>query len=98
MTESSMAQRHLILRREERVLLRNKMDLEIASAINRALLHKEALAHGKIMNAKTYRKGTITAITIGNATAGMALGYRNGIITAARMVDKGVIDVEENKS
>jgi hypothetical protein len=93
-----MAERRLILRRDESVPLSNKMDQEIASAINRALFHQKAPAHIRIMNAKRNAKGAITAITHPNATAEMALQYRDIIITAARTVDKGVVDVEENES
>jgi len=50
------------------------------------------------MNAKRNGKGTITAITHPNATAEMALQYRDIIIKAARSVDKGIIDLEGNKS
>jgi len=74
------------------------MDHEIASAINRALTQPRAPAHIRIMNAKRNAKGAITAITHPNATAEMALQYRDIIITAARTVDKGVVDVEENES
>ena len=43
---SSMIQRHLILRSDKRVPLPNKMDLEIASPINRALFdQKEPASH-----------------------------------------------------
>jgi hypothetical protein len=74
------------------------MDQEIASAINRALFHQKAPAHIKIMNAKRNAKGTITAITHPNATAELAMQYRDIIITAARTVDRGVVDVEENET
>jgi hypothetical protein len=74
------------------------MHQEIASVINRALFHQKAPAHIRIMNAKSNAKGAITAITHLNATAEMALQYRNIIITAVRAVDKGVVDVEENES
>jgi len=50
------------------------------------------------MNAKRNAKGAITAITHPNAKAEMALQYRDIIITAARMVDHGVLDVQENVS
>jgi hypothetical protein len=93
-----MAERRLILRRDEGVPRPNKMDQEIVSAINRVLFHQKAPAHIRIMNAKRNARGTITAITHQNATAAMALIYRDVIITAARTVDKGVIDVEENES
>ena len=93
-----MAERRLILRRDESVPLSNKMDQEIASAINRALFHQKAPAHIRIMNAKRNANGTITAITHPNATAEMALQYRDIIITAAGMVDNGVVDVKENES
>jgi hypothetical protein len=95
---SSMAERRLILRRDESVPLSNKMDQEIASAINRALFHQKAPAHIRIMNANRNAKGAITAITHPNARAEMALQYRDIIVTAARTVDKGVMDVEENES
>jgi hypothetical protein len=74
------------------------MDLEIASAINRALSHQKAPAHIRIMNAKTNARGAITAITHQNATAAIALMYRDFIIIAARTVDKGIIDVEGNEA
>jgi len=74
------------------------MDQEILSAINRALFNPNAPAHIRIMNAKNNVQGAITAITDPNATAEMALQYRPIIITAARMVDKVVVDVEENQS
>jgi len=93
-----MADRCLILRRDETVPLPNKMDQEIASAINRALFHQQAPAHIRIMNARRNAKGAITAITHQNATAEMAMQYRDIIITAARTVDRGVVDVDENET
>jgi hypothetical protein len=81
-----MADRCLIHRRDESVPLPNMMDQEIASAINRALFHQQAPAHIRIMNARS------------NATAEMAMQYRDIIITADRTVDRGVLDVEENKT
>ena len=80
-------------KRRERTAL-HKMDQEIASAINRALFHQKAPAHIRIMNTKRNSKGAITAITHPNATAEMALQYLDIIITAARMVDKGVVDIQ----
>jgi len=94
----SMAERRLILRRDDKVPLFNKMDQEIASAINRALFHQKAPAHIRIMNAKRNSKGAITAMTDPNVTAEMALQGSDIIITAARTVDKRVVDVEENES
>jgi len=41
-------------------------------------------------------KGTITGFTNQNATAEMALQYRDIIITTARTVEKAVVDVERN--
>jgi len=95
---SSMAQRRLILTRDESVPLSNPMEQEMASAITRALLHPKAPAHIRFMNAKRNAKGAIAAITHPNATAEMALQYCDIIITAARTVDNGVVDVEENES
>jgi hypothetical protein len=97
-TGSSMADRHLILRRDDSVPLPNKMDQEIASAINRALFHQQAPPHIRIMNARRNAKGMIMAITDQNATVEMAMRYRDIIITAASTVDKGVMDVEENET
>jgi hypothetical protein len=50
------------------------------------------------MNAKRNAKGAITAITHPNATAEMAVQYRDIMITAERTVDTGAVDVEENES
>ena len=76
----------------------NKMDQEIASPINRALFHQEALAHMRIINAKRNARESITAITHQNVTAAMALIYRDVISTAAHTVDTGVINIQENES
>jgi hypothetical protein len=97
-TGSSMAERHLILRRDESVPPPNKMDQEIVSAIKRALFHQQAPTYIMTMNARRKAKGVITVIMQQNATAEMALQYCDIIITAVRTVDKGVIDVEENES
>ena len=78
--------------------LPNKMDQEIASAINGALFHQVAPAHIRIMNARRNAKGAITAITHENATAEMALRYHDIIISAVRTVDKGVVDVEGHET
>jgi hypothetical protein len=80
------------------VPLPNTMDQEIVSAINRALFHQQAPAHIRIMNARRNAKCVITAITHQNATAEMTMEYRDIIITAARTVDRGVVDVEENET
>ena len=68
---------------------------EIESAINRALFHQQAPAHIRTMNARRHTKGAITGLTRQNATAVMALRYRDIMITAAGTVNKGVVDVEE---
>jgi len=93
-----MAERHLILNRDKNVLLTNKMDQGITSGINRALFHQKGLAHIRIMNAKRNDNGAITAMKQTIASPKMALQYDNIIITAARKVDKGVVDVEETES
>jgi len=98
MPGSSMAETRLTLRRHEGVPLPKKMDQEIALAINRALFNQKAPAHIPIMAPKRITWGTFTAITHRNATAAMALIYRDIMISATRMVDMGVIDVEENES
>jgi predicted phage tail protein len=50
------------------------------------------------MNARRNAKGAIMAITHQNATTEMAMRYCDIIITAARTVDMGVVDVEENET
>jgi len=74
------------------------MDHDIVSASNRALFHQQAPAHIKIVNARRNAQGAIIAITHQIATPEMALQYHNRIITAVRMVNTGVVDVEENES
>jgi len=97
-TGSSMPDRCLILRRAESVPLPNRMDQEIASAINRARSHQQAPAHIRIMKARRNAKGVIMAITHQKTTAVMVMRYREIIITAARTVDKLVMDVKENET
>jgi len=98
MTGSSTADRRLIFRRDEIVPLPNKMAQEIASIINRALFHQQAPGHIRIMNARRNAKSAITAITLRNATAETAMQYRDIIITAVRIVDRGVLDVDGNET
>ena len=74
------------------------MDQEITSGINRALFHQKGPAHIRIMNARRNANGAITAMKQTIASPKMALQYDNIIITAARKVDKGDVDVEENES
>jgi len=74
------------------------MDQEIASAINTALFHQQAPAHIRIMNTRRNTQGAITAFTHKNGMAEMAMRYHNMMITAARTVDKGIVDVEENET
>jgi hypothetical protein len=74
------------------------MDQEIASALNIVRFHQKARAHIRIINAKRPAECAITASTHLNATAVMALQYRDIIIKAARTFNKGVMDVEENES
>jgi len=93
-----MADRRLISERDESIPAPRKMDEDIASAVNPALFQQQAPAHGQVMNARRNEKGTITAITNPNATEEMALLYRDIIIKAARSVDKGIINMEGNKS
>jgi len=95
---SSMADRRLILSGDESIPLPRKMDKELTSAVNRALFQQQTPAHVRIMNARRNAKGTITAITHQNASAEMALLYRDISIKAARSVAKGIIDMEGNKS
>jgi uncharacterized protein (DUF169 family) len=71
---------------------------EIASGINRALSHQHAPAHIKIMNARRNVKGAIMAITQQSATAEIAMQHCEIIMTAARTVARGVVDVKENQS
>ena len=93
-----MAGRQQIFRRDESVPLPNMMDQEIASAINRAMFYNTAPARIRITNPKRYAKRDITAITPQNTLEAMALAYHDDLIKAARIVDKGVIDVEQNES
>jgi hypothetical protein len=91
-----MAERPLILSRDEGVPPPDEMDPDIESASNTALLHQKPPAHIRIMHAKRNARWTIMAVTHQNPMASMALMYCDSIITTAHTVDKGVIDVEEN--
>jgi hypothetical protein len=95
---SRMSDKRFILRRDESIPLPSKMDDEIALAVNRALTQQQAPAEVRIMNARRNAKGTITAITLHNVTAEMALLYRDIIINTARSVGTGITDMESNES
>jgi len=74
------------------------MDHKIVSAINRALFHQKAQAHVRILTTKRNAKGTITPITQPNATAEMAVRYRDTVFTPATNLDQVEVDVEKNES
>jgi len=97
-TGSSNMVRRLICKSDESLLLSNKMDQEIASAITCAQFSQKVPAQIRIMKAKRNVQGTITAITHPTATVEMALQNKDIIITAARIVPKGVVHIEENES
>jgi len=92
-----MAARWVTLKKDESIHQPNMMDEEITSAVNRVLVVQEAPGHGLIMKTKCIARGTITAITHQNATAEMALLFRDVMIKTPRSVDKGITDVEENE-
>jgi hypothetical protein len=91
-----MLERRLIIRCDDSVRISNNIDQEIVIEINRARFHKQAPAHIRIMHANRNGKTMITAIMHPNASAEMAPQYHNIIITGARTVNNGVMDVEEN--
>jgi hypothetical protein len=93
-----MADRRLLLRMDKSIPLLRKMDEEIASALNRALFQQQPPAQVRIINARWNAKGRITADMHQNATAEIALLYRDIIIMAARSVDNRIIDIEGNES
>jgi hypothetical protein len=89
-----MAERWLISTREKRILLSNTMGQEIASALHRVRFHQMAPAHIRIIHIRRTGNGATTAISHPNATALIALHYREIMITAGRPVENGVTDVE----
>jgi len=97
-TGSSLADRCLMPGRDENMPLPNKMDQQIASAINRALFPQQGPARIWIINARRNAKDAIRAITHRNPTGGIALQYRDFCFMPVRTVEKVVIDVEENES
>lgn len=88
----SKVERRLISVRDIGVPLPNKMDQEIASAIDRALFHQKTPAHIRILNTKRNLKDAITAISHHNTAAALPLTYSDIILHAAGTVYKGVID------
>jgi len=68
-----MADRCLIIHRDERVLLPNKIDQDSGLAINRMLFHLHVPALNRIMITSRNHTVPITAIMDPNATAVMAV-------------------------
>jgi hypothetical protein len=71
-----MSEKRLILRKDEGVPLRNKMNQETASAFNIQLCQQNAPAFIRVMNVKKNAQGVITPVTNQNTKAVMALAYR----------------------
>jgi len=59
-TDASMDDRRLMLRRGGSVPPRNKSDEDVAVAVNRVLFRQQALPHIRIMNANRNAKGAIS--------------------------------------
>jgi len=68
-SDMSKAPWWLSLRMDESMPLPNKMHDDIMSAVHTVLFQQHALAHDRIMNAKTNTRGAITAFMHQNATA-----------------------------
>jgi len=79
------------------VPLPNQMDKEITSAINRVFFNQQPQPHIRTMKARRNAKSVIAAVRHQNATAEMGMQYPGTVITAARTVNSGVVDVEENE-
>jgi hypothetical protein len=88
--------RKLVFKRDEGIAPVFGKDEDLTSAVNRALFKKGVPAHIRIASVRQNHRGTISAVTSELATAEMALRFKDLIITAARSVDKGVIDLQPN--
>ena len=70
---------------------------DIHSAVNRAL-HREKVPHFvRIQEIRRNGKFTVTGVTTPTASARMLMSYKDIVVTAARTVDIGVVDVEVNE-
>jgi len=76
--------------------LPNKMDEEIAPAINIVPFNQQLLAHIRIKNSKSNANSAITPLTNHNVMPKITLLYLDVLITAAWTIYKGIVDVEEN--
>jgi len=74
------------------------MEQEIASVINRVLIHQQVPAHIRILNTQRNANGMIKANTDKNVTEEIPRPYCDIIIMAAWTVNKGAIDVKESES
>lgn len=72
------------------------MDEEIAWAVDRARFQQQTPVQVQIMNPRRNARGTITTITHQHATTELALLYRDISIKAARSVETGIIEVQQN--
>jgi hypothetical protein len=85
-------------KRNNTLPISQKQDVEIVSAVNRAL-HASRVPHHIIMRKiTTHVRGTITALATPQASADMLVAWREVVVTATRSIDQGIINLEKNET
>jgi len=95
--QNSMEKRRVTFKRDNRLPLSQKKDLEISSEVNRALFEAKVPHFVRIQGVMKNTRGCLSTITTPGATAEMLIKYREIVIKAARKVDAGIVDIETNE-
>jgi hypothetical protein len=96
--KNMLENRRVTFSRNNGVQFSRKKDAEIVSEVNRALWARQVPAHIRMIRMLTNMRGSIKALARENTSADMLIAFREIIVTAARKVDQGIIDIEKNET
>jgi hypothetical protein len=96
--KDTVENRRVTFKRNNALLISQKKDSEIVSAVHRALHVARAPHHIRMGTITMNIRGTITALATLEALADMLAAWREVVVKAAKRIDQGIIDLEKNET
>ena len=96
--QNSMEKRRVTFKRDNGLPHSEKKDLEISSAVNRALFEEKIPHFVRIQGIMKNTRVCLSTITTHGATAEMLIKYTEIVIKVARKIDAGNVDIDKMSS
>jgi len=95
--QNSTAKNRVTFKRDNGLPVFQKKDLDISSEVNRAHFEAKVPYSVRIQGVTKNSRGCLSTIKTLEAMAKKLIRYREIVITAARKVDAGIVDIETNE-